>query len=475
MIAHLLIDGSWRMAGDAATLDVLDPATDAVIGQVARATLADLEEAADAAARGFAAWSRRSAYDRSAILRRAAALVRDDLDTLAATLTREQGKPLAEARLEILGACDMIEWLAEEGRRAYGRIVPGRAIEICQQVIREPVGPVVAFAPWNFPVAQIARKLGAALAAGCSIIVKAPEETPFAAAAFIDAFVRAGVPAGVVGLVYGVPAQISEFLIAHPAIRKISFTGSTPVGKSLAALAGTHMKRATMELGGHGPVIICADADLDNAVEVLVAAKFRNAGQVCTAPTRFLVQDAVHERFLERFIAKVDTITVGAGADPSTKMGPLAHPRRLAAMERLVQDGVAAGAKLATGGRRIGNAGCFFAPTVLSHVPVSAAAMNEEPFGPLALVNPFGDLDEAIAEANRLPYGLAAYAFTRSATVTSTLARRLASGNVAVNHTAIALAEIPFGGVKDSGYGLEGGSEGLDAYLATKLVTTLHR
>ena len=474
MLVELLIDGRWRPASSRGERDFSNPATGDVIGQVASASLPDLEEAVEAAHRAFPGWRDMSAYQRSGILRRAADIARARIEEIAPALTREQGKPLQEARLEISGACDMIDWFAEEGRRAYGRIVPSRGPGILQQVMREPVGPVAAFVPWNFPIAQMARKLGAALSAGCSIIVKAPEEAPASSAAFLRCFQEAGVPAGVIGLVFGVSAAISGFLVPHPKIRKVSFTGSTAIGKIIAGLAGSHMKRATMELGGHGPAIVCADARVSQAVDALATAKFRNAGQVCSAPTRFMVHEAVYDDFLNRFAERIRALRLGNGTDPAVTMGPLAHPGRLAAMERMVEDAVSRGATLILGGRRLGNSGCFFEPTILANVPADAIAMNEEPFGPIVLLSRFGALPEALAEANRLSYGLAAYAFTRSAEQANAISRELVAGNVAINHTGVALPEIPFGGVGESGHGAEGGSEGLDPYLVDKVVTSLH-
>jgi succinate-semialdehyde dehydrogenase/glutarate-semialdehyde dehydrogenase len=467
----LFIDGEWRAGSGGRTLDTVNPATEEVIGSVARAEIADLDQALAAAQKGFAVWRNISAFERGKILRRAAALLHERTEPIAALMTREQGKPLGEARIEIAVAADTLDWFAEEARRAYGRVVPARAPNITNLVLKEPVGPVAAFTPWNFPINQIARKLGAALAAGCSLIVKAPEETPASPAEFIRAVADAGVPPGVVNLVFGAPAEISAYLIPHPVIRKISFTGSTLVGKELAALAGRHMKRATMELGGHAPAIVFADADLDVALRVLVARKFRNAGQACTAPTRLLVQRDVYQSFLARFVAAAQALKIGDGLVPETQMGPLANPRRMTALEAFVADAVAQGAKLVTGGTRVGNKGYFFAPTVLAHVPVTARAMNEEPFGPIALVNSFATFDEAIHEANRLAYGLASYAFTASAKTADALARKIEAGTVAINDSHLSSPELPIGGVKDSGYGSEGGPEAMDDYLVTKLVT----
>ncbi|WP_207461844.1 NAD-dependent succinate-semialdehyde dehydrogenase [Azospirillum sp. SYSU D00513] len=467
----LYIDGTWQGSAAGKTIPVVNPATEEVIGTVAHAEETDLDRALAAAEKGFAVWRRMSAFERSKIMRKAADLLRERSGDIARLMTMEQGKPLAEARTETMGAADTIDWFAEEARRAYGRVVPARAEGVYNLVVKEPVGPVAAFTPWNFPINQIVRKLSAALAAGCSIIVKAPEETPASPAELIRAYADAGVPAGVINLVYGVPAEISSYLIPHPVIRKISFTGSTPVGKQLAALAGQHMKRVTMELGGHAPAIVFDDADLDAASKVLAAAKFRNAGQVCVAPTRFLVQEKVYDAFLDRFVAAAQAIKVGDGLDAGSTMGPLANERRVQAMEALVADAVQMGATVRTGGKRIGNKGYFFEPTVLTGVPLDARAMNEEPFGPFAMVAPFTDLDDVVAEANRLPFGLAAYAFTRSTRTATAIATHVETGMMTINHNGLAVPEVPFGGVKDSGYGSEGGSEAIEAYLNAKYVS----
>jgi succinate-semialdehyde dehydrogenase/glutarate-semialdehyde dehydrogenase len=468
---QLHIDGEWRDARSGKVLEVINPATEEVIGTVAHAEKADLDEALEAAQRGFELWRKTSVFDRYKLMRKAADILRSRADAIAAMMTAEQGKPLVEAKLETLAAGDTIEWMAEEGRRAYGRIVPARAEGVYQLVIREPVGPVAAFTPWNFPINQVVRKLSAALATGCSIIVKAPEETPASPAELIRAFVDAGVPKGVIGLVYGVPAEISSYLIAHPVIRKVTFTGSTPVGKMLAGLAGQHMKRATMELGGHAPAIVFDDADVQKAAKLLAASKFRNAGQVCISPTRFLIQERSFDEFLESFTSYAKALKVGNGMEQGVTMGPLANERRIPAIEGMVQDAVTRGAKLQTGGKRIGNKGYFYEPTVISDVPRDARAMNEEPFGPLALVNRFSDLDEVVEEANRLPFGLASYAFTSSTATAQALGARVETGMMTINHIGLALPELPFGGVKDSGYGSEGGSEAIEPYLVTKLVT----
>ena len=471
---QLLIDGQWQDAADGRTMPVYNPATDEEIGRVAHASIADLDRALAAAEKGFAAWRDTPAVERQKIMRRAAALVRERAADIATMLTQEQGKPFTEARLETLAAADIIEWFADEGMRVYGRIVPGRNLAATQMVLKDPVGPVAAFTPWNFPINQVVRKAGAALATGCSILVKAAEETPAAPAALIRAFVDAGVPAGTVGLVYGNPAEISGYLIPHPVIRKATFTGSTAVGKQLAALAGQHMKRVTMELGGHAPVIVCEDADVELAVRSAGAAKFRNAGQVCISPTRFLVHESVRKEFAASLAKHAAGLKVGDGLAEGTQMGPLANPRRLAAMTEIMEDAIKRGVTVAAGGERIGSTGNFFAPTVLDDVPLEAKVFNEEPFGPVAAIRGFESLDDAIAEANRLSYGRAGYAFTRSLKNAHRLAQRVEVGMLYVNQGATPSAEMPFGGIKDSGHGTEGGPEALEAYLNTRAVTILN-
>lgn len=469
----LHIDGYWRSGAEGRTSNVINPATGEPIGSFAHASPSDLDEAVSAAARGFETWRAVSPFERSKLMRRAAELLRERAEYVARLLTLEQGKPLSEARIEILASADIIDWFAEEARRTYGRLVPARANAVRQLVVKEPVGPVAAFTPWNFPVSQLARKLAAAIGGGCSIIVKAAEETPASPAELIRVFVDAGLPEGVVGLVYGTPSQISQHLIAHPVIRKVTFTGSTAVGKQLAALAGQHMKRTTMELGGHAPVFVLKDADLARAATTMVASKFRNAGQVCVAPTRFMVEEPVYDEFVDLFAKAAAGIRVGDGLVPETTMGPLANDRRVAAIEGLIQDAVQHGAELVTGGNRIGNGGYFFEPTVLSRMPIDARAMNEEPFGPIALMIPMRSVDEMLVEANRLPFGLAAYGFTRSAADAARIGDGVASGMMSINHAGLALPELPFGGINDSGYGTEGGADAMDAYLNTRFITHL--
>ena len=467
----LHIDGEWTGAAAGKTLAVVNPASGEANGAVAHAEQADLDRALAATTRGFAAWRRMSAFDRSKIMRKAADLLRSRADEIAPLMTLEQGKPLPEAKAETIAGGDIIDWFAEEARRTYGRVIPARAEGVYQLSLREPVGPVAAFTPWNFPINQANRKIAIALAAGCSIIVKGPEETPASCAALVRCYVDAGLPPGVVQLVFGVPSEISTYLISHPVIRKISFTGSTAVGKQLSALAGAHMKRVTMELGGHAPAIVFGDADVGAATKQLAAAKFRNAGQVCVSPTRFLVQDAAFDEFVEGFTAAASKLKVGDGMVAGTQMGPLANPRRVQAMESLIADAVQKGAEVRTGGKRIGNNGNFFEPTVLTGATPDMRVMSEEPFGPLAIVSPFTGFDDVVSEANRLPYGLASYAFTRSAKTAASIGSALEAGMVTINHIGLALPEVPFGGVKDSGYGTEGGMEALDGYLNIKFVT----
>ncbi len=469
----LMINNEWREAGDAASLSVVNPATGSEIGRVSRATTADLDAALAAAQKGFELWRDTPAVERARLMRAAAQLLRERVEPIATLLTMEQGKPLAEARVEVMSGADTLDYLAEDGRRIAGRIVSPRHVNQQQQVLKQPVGVVAAFTPWNFPINQIVRKLGAALATGCSIIIKAPEETPASPAALVRCFVDAGVPAGVVGLVYGIPADISSYLIAHPIVRKISFTGSTPVGKMLAAMAGQHMKRITMELGGHAPVVVCEDADVALAVKAAGAAKFRNAGQVCISPTRFLVHRSVQAEFVAGMHALTQKITVGDGLTAGTTMGPMANPRRVDAMVKLMADARARGVEVVAGGDRPAGAGNYFPPTVLNNVPLDASVFNDEPFGPVAAIRAFDTMDEAISEANRLSFGLASYAFTKSLKHQHQLAQQMQAGMLWINQPAMAVPEMPFGGMKDSGYGTEGGFEALEGYLNTRTVSTM--
>ncbi|MBI1262153.1 MAG: aldehyde dehydrogenase family protein [Rhizobiales bacterium] len=467
----LFIDGEWIDRGTRDGLDVFNPATGDVIGTLPVATEADIQNALNAAEKGFHVWRQISPFERGKILRQAATLIRERSSAIAIRMSLEEGKPVAEARGEVNVAADMFDWFAEEGRRSYGRVIPSRSEGTRYLVLREPVGPTAAFSPWNFPATSPARKIAASLGAGCSCIVKPAEETPATCLAIARALADAGLPKGVLNVLYGSPEAISSQLISSPVIRKISFTGSTVVGKKLAHLAADGVKRMTLELGGHAPVVIFEDADIEKTAQLAVAAKFRNAGQVCISPTRFYVHENVHDQFVDAFIASARLLRIGSGVDPETQMGPLANPRRLAAMTRLVEDAVAVGGELRLGGHRIGNQGNFWEPTLLVDVPEHTAMMNEEPFGPIAMTSRFKTFDEAVTAANRLPFGLAAYAFTQSDKTAMAISNALESGMVGLNTFAISVPETPFGGVKESGFGSEGGIEGLDAYLATKFVS----
>lgn len=467
---QLLIDNTWQDAADGRTLPVLNPATGETIGQVAHAGKADLDKALAAAQKGFEVWRATSTVERQRIMRAAAALLRERAESIATLMTMEQGKPLAEARTETMAVANMIEWFADEGRRVYGRIVPGANTASTQMVIKQPLGVVAAFTPWNFPLNQVARKIGPALATGCSFLCKAPEETPASPAAFLQCFVDAGVPPGVVGLVYGNPAEISDYLIASPIVRFVTFTGSTAVGKLLAAKAGQHMKKVVMELGGHAPVIVAEDADVEVAVKAVAAAKYRNAGQVCIAPTRYLVHSSQVDAFVRAYVAHSQGIQVGNGLEAGNTMGPLANARRVEAMERIVADVQSKGGEILTGGTRLGEAGNFFAPTLIANPAPDSLLFNEEPFGPIAGLRSFERIEDAIAEANRLPYGLSAYAFTRSFKNVQLLADQVQAGMLWINQPATPSAEFPFGGIKDSGLGTEGGYEAMEEHLISKAV-----
>jgi succinate-semialdehyde dehydrogenase / glutarate-semialdehyde dehydrogenase len=457
----LFIDGKWRDGEGRATGPVHNPATGAVLGELPYASVDDLDEALASSARGHEQWRKTSALDRGRILQRAAALMIERSEQIASLITLELGKPIAEARAEVETAAGMLVWNAEEGRRAYGRVIPSRNRAIQQLAIREPLGPIAAFAPWNAPAITPARKISSALAAGCSIIIKPAEETPATGLAIAAALADAGLPAGVLNVVFGNPALISRTLLQSPITRGLTFTGSTEVGKQLGAMAVQTMKRMTLELGGHAPVLIFGDVDPEAAAVSAAAAKFRNAGQVCTSPTRFFVHESIHDRFAATLSELADAIVVGDGFQATTRMGPLAHERRVDSMERFFDDARARQIRVSAGGRRCGHHGFFYRPTVLSRADEACLASNVEPFGPLAATAPFRDLDDAIRLANRLPFGLASYVMTHDLRNASAVSEALQSGNVVVNHWEASLPETPFGGHKDSGIGSEGGIEGL--------------
>ncbi|MFN2259462.1 MAG: NAD-dependent succinate-semialdehyde dehydrogenase [Parasphingopyxis sp.] len=470
---QLYIDGEWIGRGDRDVQAVVNPESGETLAELPLATTDDLDRALAAAEIGFREWRNRDVNERGAMLRKTAELLRERAGEIAPLLTMEQGKPVKEAIGEVIGAAALFDWFAEEARRAYGRVLvrpPGQRSVVLQQ----PIGPVAAFSPWNFPHFLMARKLAPALAAGCSIICKPPEETPACAAALMKCVADAGVPGNVAQLVHGVPAEVSSHLIASPVIRKLSFTGSVPVGKHLMKLAAENVTRTTMELGGHAPVLIFDDCDLARTLDILVPQKFRNAGQVCVAPTRFYVQSGVYDRFVEEFTSRTEQFTVGSGLEDATQMGPLANARRPEAVGALIDEAKANGARVATGGARYTptgkDGGFFFQPTVLADVPLEARIMSDEPFGPVALMRPFDSFDEAIEQANRLPYGLAAFAFTENGRQANRLGDLIEAGMVGINTVGISSADAPFGGVKQSGYGSEDGIEGLQAYMVTKAV-----
>lgn len=466
---HMIIDGEKTPVGHRRTHKVVNPATEEALGELPLADAADLDRALEAAARGFGIWRNSTPHQRASVLQGAARLMLERQEEIARIATMEQGKTLAETRVEVLMNVGLFNFYAAETQRIYGRQLV-RPAGLRSTVTYEPVGPVAAFAPWNFPIGNPGRKLGAPIAAGCSVILKSAEEAPASALAIVQCLLDAGLPKEVAQAVFGVPDEVSRHLLGSPVIRKLSFTGSTVVGKHLARLAADDMKRTTMELGGHGPVLVFNDIDVDSVLDTMVASKYRNAGQVCVSPTRFIVQQEIFNRFREGFIERAKGIRVGNGLAEGVQMGPMANPRRPDAMERMIGDAVARGGKLGCGGERLGNQGFFYAPSVLSEVPLDAEIMNEEPFGPVAILNPFGSEGDMIAEANRLPYGLAAYSWTSDAKRQKRLAREVETGMFCVNTTMLGGPDTPFGGVKWSGHGHEDGPEGLMACMVLKTV-----
>jgi len=469
----LYIDGEFLTGKGRREQPVVNPANGNVVGHLPHATRADLDRALEAAARAYTSWRQSSPMERARILRRVGELSRARADAIGRNVTLEMGKPLAEAVAEVKNCAEHCDWHAEECRRIYGRVIPPRLANVRQLVLREPVGVCAAFTPWNFPYNQAIRKIAAAIGAGCTVVIKGPEDAPSAVVAIARMFHEAGLPPGVLNVVWGVPAEVSEHLIRSPIVRKISFTGSVPVGRHLASLAGAHMKRMTMELGGHSPVLVFDDAEIERAADMLATFKFRNAGQVCVSPTRFFVQEKAWDRFMDRFIAKTRQIKVGDGLAPDTTMGPLAHARRVDAMAQFVDDARKRGGHIEAGGEALSDTGCFFAPTVITHAADDSLAMTSEPFGPIAACTPFRDLEEVLRRANALAYGLSSYAFTTSTRTALAVQNGLEAGMVNINHFGQALAETPFGGIKDSGLGSEGGAETFDGYLNTKFVTQM--
>jgi succinate-semialdehyde dehydrogenase/glutarate-semialdehyde dehydrogenase len=467
----LFIDGQWLSIAGRDASDVINPATGACLGQLPIATLADVDAALDAAQRAFPAWRATPAIERSNILRRAASLIRDRLDHYAWVMTSEQGKPLGEARREAGVAAEMFEWAAEESRRLYGRLIPPRTPRTWQMAVPEPIGPVGGFSGWNAPAGTPSRKISSALAAGCTLVIKPAEETPASALFLARALVDAGLPKGVLNMVFGNPAETSRRIVESPVTRAITFTGSTAIGRQIAVMAAPGFKRTILELGGHAPVLVFADADIQHAANTITQAKFRNAGQICTSPTRILVHESVAAELGDAIAQRARSLRIGNGLAKDVQMGPLSNPRRIAAVTEMVEDATSRGGALLAGGKRIGTEGWFMEPTVISGYDPSWKAAQVEPFGPLAILKSFAQLDEAIAEANRLPFGLAAYVFTRNTTTAMNASDAIESGVVCINNCQHAFPETPFGGVKDSGLGKEGGIEGIEAFTQYKYVS----
>ncbi len=468
---YLFIGGQWLTAQDRATAAVVNPATGEELGQVPLATAEDLDHALEVARVSFDQWRQTVPDQRAKILKRAADLILERAPHIAGQMTLEEGKPLRESLDEVTRAAEYFEWFAESARRIDGRVVPANRPGVLQLVKRQAIGPVAAFTPWNFPAITPARKLSAALAAGCSVVLKPGEESPSTALALARALDDAGLPKGVLQVVFGVPDQVSSHLIASPIIRKVTFTGSVPIGRLLSARAAEGVKPITLELGGHGPVLVFADADIEKAAVEGVANRFRGTGQVCISSTRFLIQREAYTEFVEHFVAATQALKIGDGMDPQTQVGPLANPRQLAKMEQLIADAVEKGARVLAGGEALPGAGFFFQPTVLADVPMSARIMHEEPFGPIAILMPFDELSDGLQEANRLPYGLSAYAFTSNARTAIDVADGLEAGMIGINQYRIVATELPFGGMKESGHGSEGGIEGIEHYLTNKFIS----
>ena len=464
----MLISGEWTDGSSGKRETVLCPADGSTIGTLPHAGPADLDMALQSSLEGFNIWRKKTPHERQMVLEKAARRLDDSFESISANLTREMGKPIGEARIELRVAIDLLRWYAEEGKRVYGRIIPSRFPNMQHEARKLPVGPVVAFVAWNFPAVNVMRKVAGALAAGCSITIKPSEETPATAIAIGKSLTDAGLPAGVLNIVFGVPAEVSEHLLSSTIPRKLSFTGSVPVGIHLQKLAAKNMMRCTMELGGHSPVMVFDDCDIETAAKLCTAGKFRNAGQVCISPTRFFVQENIYDKFLKLFKEHVEGMRVGNGLDEQMSMGPLVAERRIDIMDGFVSDAVSKGAELLVGGEAIQSEGSFFAPTLLQEVPDTAKIMTEEPFGPIAPTARFTSLDEVIERANSLQFGLAAYVFTGSAKTAGVLKQEIETGMLAINSLHVHSVETPFGGLKFSGYGYEGGIEGLEVFLATR-------
>ena len=470
----MYIGGQFVDGHGESSQSVMNPSNNEVLATLPYASESDLDRALESSEQAFRLWKKEPAVERSRILRKVAELIRERAENTGRVLTLEQGKPVREAIGEVLSCAEHAEWHAEECRRIYGRVIPSRKSNVQQTALKEPIGVCVAFSPWNFPFSQAFRKVVAAIGAGCTVILKGSSDTPASVMLMAQIFHDAGLPKGVFNVVSGDSGMISEYLIRSPIVQKISFTGSTPVGRKLASLAGANMKRCTMELGGHSPVMVFEDCDIEAAAKLCAAGKFRNAGQVCISPTRFFVQDSIHDKFLALFKEQVEAVKVGNGLDEDMNMGPLVAERRIEIMDGFVSDAVSKGAELLVGGSGIQSPGSFFAPTLLQDVPDTARIMTEEPFGPIAPTARFASLDEVIDRANSLPFGLAAYAFTGSARTAGVLKREIETGMLAINSLHVHSVETPFGGLKFSGYGHEGGIEGLEVFLATRYSSEIY-
>jgi succinate-semialdehyde dehydrogenase / glutarate-semialdehyde dehydrogenase len=465
------IGGSWMLGESDEEFRVINPALGTSIQQFTGASSEQVDAAATAAERAFQTWARAPAVERASILSRAGDLMRARVEKIALQLTLEQGKPLSQARDEIIGSAAVMSWFGEQAKRAGGRTVPSRDRAISQLVDPRPVGPVAVFTPWNSPLGTSVRTVAAALAAGCSVVLKPASETPNSVSSFASTLIDVGVPEGVFNLLLGKAADISVQLIKHPAIRKISFTGSVAAGRMLAREAGESVKPIALELGGHAPVLIFEDVDIAEVARQAAAAKYDNAGQICISPSRFFVHRGAYSRFIEAIVREAERLQLGEGWVDGVDMGPLANARRLIDIERLVQGARSDGAAIATGGEQVGQRGYFYKPTVLIDVPDSAAIMREEPFGPVASITPFDDEAEVLARANALPYGLAGYAFTSDPSRLDRLAAGVDVGMIGLNNFQISKPELPFTGVKDSGFGYACGEEGLGNFLVHHTVT----
>jgi succinate-semialdehyde dehydrogenase/glutarate-semialdehyde dehydrogenase len=469
----MYIDGKWCDAQNGQTLAVINPATEETVSEVAYGGRADAARAVEAAARAMPAWMKLTPYDRAKVLKKTAELMRERADAISRTLTMEQGKPLAEAKAEVLHSADTFEWFAEEGKRAYGQVIPNSLPGKRHMTIKHPVGVVAAISPWNFPITLQARKIAPALAAGCTIVSRPASQTPLCLIQVFECLAEAGCPAGVANLVIGPAQEMADEFLENQAVRKISFTGSTEVGKRLMHAAADQLKRLSLELGGHAPFIVFPDADPEVGAKIAVTGKFRNNGQVCIAPSRFYVHEKVSKKFTEATVAAAKALKMGNGLDAGVEVGPMFEKKALASTQSLVDDARQRGANILTGGKKSDrfDKGYFFEPTVLGSVPMAAKMMTEEPFAPVMPLIDFNNLDEVIRAANNTRYGLAAYVFTNDLTTAWKMAEGIEAGIIGINDPVPATPQCPFGGMKESGLGRELAHEGLEAYLETKYVS----